>query len=77
MNVATALAHTTPRTLGRIGAALIVFGALVLTVGLMWIATSYGLIGFYHGLNSGVTLGHWGGFEVSGTPGFFACDGQC
>lgn len=57
---------------------ILAFGLTCLIVGLtLWVLTQTGMIGYYHGLNSGITFGHWGGVEVSGTPRLFRCDGQC
>lgn len=52
-------------------------GILCLTAAMVCLAVLTGEISFYHGLNSGILIGHSFGLEVHGTPAFFRCDGQC
>lgn len=49
---------------------------LVIAVVLIVVAFVSGYVSVYHAQNTGVLVGSYG-YEVSGTPGFFRCDGQC
>lgn len=56
----------------------IIAGAGVLVVAMVLFVAAFvsGYVKVYHAQNSGVLVGSYG-YEVSGTPGFFRCDGQC
>jgi hypothetical protein len=56
--------------------ALYILGALALIAALILIAFKAGYVGYYHGLNTGITFGGYG-LEVSGTPGVFKCGSEC